>query len=932
MAVSEQTPYIEYIANGATTTFALGFECSNHEFLIVKKDGAIVEDSTWQLVSNSVVFNEPPSINTKLVFERDSAIERSTNFQTADNSFRPAPLNNNFDYIIYILQEISARLVREITDRKLSDTQLTQYVKDYVESVLSINNPEAITLVVADIVQTTIDGDIQTQQEFNEYLLNYINIKYPSVTEFLDEVETSFNNFTSTNQALINNFVSTNQAAIDDAVSQAQIDVNNSIATIQPAITQAIGTVGGQIQVADLVTLNTITPSLTNQGAMLDNGDIYRWKTTPLPAAWVFTGANYFNGAKTYTDNEIAKKAYEKNNSQFIGGFTDANNNVAVGIKLDGSVSIPKLELSADAKKVYRTLSIGTDDSIMHFGDSLSAGTYNLQHKAYICQLSQVSPFRHINYSDSGKMLINFHNFLLSDTVLFNATIKQHNPRYAIIATLVNDYVYSNADIKYTQENLRRLVDNLLAVGTTPVIFVEFVATNEQHQAYKAVADEYKIPFISSMELNKKIGGYAWTAELFHQPHVGMRTSHLFTLPMLDWIEQQLPMRTLKIFKKRSTFTASTDADLLYKDVIDKSKKWQEIGIAHTYLRNPQYYDEIGETAGANLLGFTSFDDYVKIQNGQSVAFTDYALIEIGLDAFARDVEEIKINVGLSATPLAYVRNNLDATVALAAGAWNSTDYQTKYALPRGAWKAVTITNGVITINKADAIYSMVGNKVQLMLKGAFNLSSLRVDYIASKYQNTQPVIAPIKRQLSTELLTQTLTDATSLAGWTKVGTVNALVPIDRKPLKSDGNPVTGACTLTSSNSIAQAITLTASNEQRTFKVSVIARYFPKAWVDVTLPAYSGLDPNQVLDRNSQAAPITTDTFDVTELRLETWTGASIPSGTGGPAKHIKPVFMLNRPVEFYVDVMPFTTQFNIRLSAVSTDVQVSFVSVKEVL
>lgn len=670
--------------------------------------------------------------------------------------------------------------------------------------------------------------------------------------------------------------------------------------------------------------INTIV-EVTNDGV---NNGTYQWNGTTLTKS----AYDPLTQAKTYTDVEITKRTSEQNNSQFIGGFSDNSGNVALGVKPDGSVSIPKLELSADAKKVYRTLSIGNDDSIMHFGDSLSVGTYNLQHKAYICQLSQVSPFRHVNYSDSGKMLINFHNFLLSDTQLFNATVKQHNPRYAIIATLVNDYVYSNPDIKYTQENLRRLVDNLLGLGVTPVIFVEFVATNEQHQAYKAVADEYKIPFISAMELNKKIGGYAWTAEMFLQPHVGMRTSGLFSLPMLDWIEQQLPMRTIKIFKKRSTFTLSTDADLLYKDVIDKSKKWQEIGIAHTYLRNPQYYDEIGETAGANLLSYTSFDDYVKIQNGQSVAFTDYALIEIGLDAFARDVEEIKINLGLSATPLAYVRNNLDATVALAAGAWNSTDYQTKYALPRGAWKAVTITNGVITINKADAIYSMVGNKVQLMLKGAFNLSSLRVDYIASKYQNSQPVIAPIKRQLGSELLTQTLTDATSLAGWTKVGTVNALVPIDRKVLKSDGNAVTGACTLTSSNSIAQATTLTASNEQRTFKVTAIARYFPKAWVDTTLAAYSSLDVNQVLDRNSQPAPITTDTFDIAELRLETWTGASIPTGTGGAAKQIKPVFMLNKPIEFYVDVMPFTTQFNIRLSAVSTDVQVSFVSVKEVL
>ena len=641
------------------------------------------------------------------------------------------------------------------------------------------------------------------------------------------------------------------------------------------------------------------------------------------------------SNAKTYTDTEIAERIDQVSNSQYVAVFEDSKGNIAIGIEKDGSVDIPKLKQGGsnnNGETQYKTLSIGTDDSIMHFGDSLSAGTYNVQHKAYVCQLSQVSPFRHINYSDSGKMLINFHNFLLSDTQLFNATIKQHNPKYAIIATLVNDYVYSNADIKYTQENLRRLVDNLLALGTTPVIFVEFVTTSEQHQAYKAVADEYKIPFISALELNKKIGGYAWTAELFHQPHVGMRTSHLFTLPMLNWIEQQLPLRTIKIYRKRTTFTASTDVDLLYKDVIDKSKKWQEIGIAHNYLRNPQYYDEIGETAGANLLGFQSLDDYVKIQNNQNVAFTDYALIEIGLDAIARDVEEIKINLGLSATPQAFVRNNLDPSVALAAGAWNSTDYQSKYALPRGAWKSVSIVGGVITIAKADVIYSMVGNKVQLMLKGAFNLNALRIDYIASKYQNSQPVIAPIKRKFGSELLTQTLTDSASLAGWTKVGTVNALVPIDRKPRKHDGTAVTGICTLTASNSIAQAVTLTASEELRTFKVTVLARYFPKAWVDLTNAVYTALDSNQTLDRNTQPAPITTSSFDVKELRLESWVGTSIPTATGGTAKHIKPVFMLWKPVEFFVDVEPFAMQLNIRLSAVEGEVQVAKVSVKEVL
>ena len=38
MAVSEQTPYIEYTANGTTTSFALNFDCNNQDHLIVLVD------------------------------------------------------------------------------------------------------------------------------------------------------------------------------------------------------------------------------------------------------------------------------------------------------------------------------------------------------------------------------------------------------------------------------------------------------------------------------------------------------------------------------------------------------------------------------------------------------------------------------------------------------------------------------------------------------------------------------------------------------------------------------------------------------------------------------------------------------------------------------------------------------------------------------
>lgn len=293
MAVPEQIPYIEYIANGTTVTFPLGYDCIDSDFLIVSKNGIEVGSETWVLNNNSVVFNEPPSIDTKITIERNTAIERTTDFNTYNNSFRPQPVNADFDHIVHILQEIAARLLREISDRKLSDTELKQFVQDYVESVLSINNPEAITLVLADIVQTSIDGEIQTQQEFNEYILSYVNIKYPSIAEFIEQSQAAFDQFETSTLESINASLT---------VSQEQI--NTAIAAIQPTVDTAVANAGNMIGAADLTALQLITDKSNGQNAMLDNGDIYRFsKPTSAAGTWVFTGLNYTYQAKVYVDS-----------------------------------------------------------------------------------------------------------------------------------------------------------------------------------------------------------------------------------------------------------------------------------------------------------------------------------------------------------------------------------------------------------------------------------------------------------------------------------------------------------------------------------------------------------------------------------------------------------------------------------------------------
>lgn len=106
MAVQEQTPYIEHIANGVTTSFSLEFECKDKEHLIVLVDNVEPNVGTWSLVNGAVVFGIAPENGKIITIQRNTPFRRDTNFQSYDNSLRPATINKDFDWIWYKLQEL----------------------------------------------------------------------------------------------------------------------------------------------------------------------------------------------------------------------------------------------------------------------------------------------------------------------------------------------------------------------------------------------------------------------------------------------------------------------------------------------------------------------------------------------------------------------------------------------------------------------------------------------------------------------------------------------------------------------------------------------------------------------------------------------------------------------------------------------------------
>ena len=115
MAVQPQTPYKEYTANGVTTVFPLDFDCKDKDHLIVMIDDAETDNSTWSLNNDQVTFNVAPATDKKITLQRNTPYRRDRNYQAYDNSFRPGPVNDDFDWIWWKLQELG--LVDELQDK-----------------------------------------------------------------------------------------------------------------------------------------------------------------------------------------------------------------------------------------------------------------------------------------------------------------------------------------------------------------------------------------------------------------------------------------------------------------------------------------------------------------------------------------------------------------------------------------------------------------------------------------------------------------------------------------------------------------------------------------------------------------------------------------------------------------------------------------------
>ena len=374
MSVPEQMPIVVYTANGTTTRFPITFDFHDVRYLnvFINKELAPVGSYT---VDNfeAVVFNTAPNENDEITLIRDTQLDRETNYQSFDNSFRPAAVNYDFDKIWYVLQEqnlidgkLLARLKDEIEWRrthdanfdelsKMRDAQIFSGLKQYLDTIVASVTPNIFDGVTAGIV-FAIDG--KSVQTHIEYILNELTTGRESIVEEKERAELA-------ESALDQKIDKTEELLSADITAEKQRAMD-----IESGLQNQINGVGGgnyayltyAAMTADTVNIPAKSSvTVTNDSDATKNG-IYQYSGT------AFTKSTY--------DPENTLKTWANQNPLFKVKSLTVNDNLN-DIKTSGKY---KCELSATAStaKNYPFLAAGTLEVV-----EINATAFFQVYKAY---------------------------------------------------------------------------------------------------------------------------------------------------------------------------------------------------------------------------------------------------------------------------------------------------------------------------------------------------------------------------------------------------------------------------------------------------------------------------------------------------------------------------------------------------------------------
>ena len=138
MTVENTNPIQHFTANGISKVYSFNFLVEGKDNLVVSANGVTVDPSEYSYIeaTRSVEFNIVPTVGTEITVERRTALVRTINYQTYDNSFRPQTLNYDFDRIWRVLQEKGIESAKTLSGLIKILEQLSEADRKIVEALI----------------------------------------------------------------------------------------------------------------------------------------------------------------------------------------------------------------------------------------------------------------------------------------------------------------------------------------------------------------------------------------------------------------------------------------------------------------------------------------------------------------------------------------------------------------------------------------------------------------------------------------------------------------------------------------------------------------------------------------------------------------------------------------------------------------------------
>lgn len=286
MAVPEQTPYAEFIGNGVTRIFHLEFDVLEQDHLIVLVNDVEPSHGSWSLdvMADTVTFILPPVAGSTIKIQRDTPMSRSTQYQSYNNSFRPASVDDDFDTIWRKMQELG--VLNWLANNNIKD------LNEYVDSL----NGETKAIFVAMIEEqglslAQLDGYVD---QLYQKLVN-TSIEKGWLAEFIA--------YENTSQQVVNDLLDP-KSFPDFYRLQSDIDDTNSFKRLRNTSPSVINLKSGkEYRVTETVILNSAC-------SVNGNGAVFRGTVLPIAPKQMTSvkiTADFIKGNTVFKVEDVSK-------------------------------------------------------------------------------------------------------------------------------------------------------------------------------------------------------------------------------------------------------------------------------------------------------------------------------------------------------------------------------------------------------------------------------------------------------------------------------------------------------------------------------------------------------------------------------------------------------------------------------------------------